>query len=117
MLPTDFLAGPYVPPQRSRGLILFCHYRDCDVRVTSFTDGRAHTEILEMMLNEPNGLSYDGIRKGLGLIRVSDKSIRAKVYKLKAKLKQATRQTTIRVKISLASKRYRAEIQMKEIAT
>ena len=40
VLPTDLLAGPYVPPKFKRGDRAFCLYRDCDVVVTAWTDAR-----------------------------------------------------------------------------
>ena len=37
---TVLLAGPYAPPRVKRHDVLFCQRRGCDVRVTSWTDGR-----------------------------------------------------------------------------
>jgi len=34
------LYGPYVPPRLGRGDRAFCLYRDCEVRITSWSDGR-----------------------------------------------------------------------------
>jgi hypothetical protein len=40
MLPTDLIAGPYVPPDLAKGDRTFCLYRDRDVVVTRWTDAR-----------------------------------------------------------------------------
>src|SRR5258706_1282711 len=34
------LNGPYKPPQVKKGERTFCHFRDCDVVVTGWSDGR-----------------------------------------------------------------------------
>src|SRR5580692_10451933 len=42
MLPaiTDLIAGPYLPPQLKKGDRAFCHYRDCDVIITGWSNAR-----------------------------------------------------------------------------
>jgi hypothetical protein len=38
MLPTDLIAGPYKPPALKRGDRAFCLFRDCEVKVTSWSN-------------------------------------------------------------------------------